>query len=578
MAGRAARAVRVDPPRAVAARRISSGSPARPRSASPRRATSGGCATRSPSSPSSSRSSIRSGPARSAAGAARSRRRARTPRCPRSPRASPPRSSTSRRRCSISRTAARSAPATTPRSTSAGASPTAARTRSSRSRSASRRAAASRSLKVRYNRVFGYYIEITKTHLAEGAGALHPQADGRDRRALRHARARRARAQGAHRRGDARRARGGAVPRRGRGGRRGRTRGLRRRRARSRCSTRAARSPRSPRGAATAGPTVDDGAGARDRRRSPSGDRGDARRPGSFVPERLPARSGRRAARADHRPEHGRQVDLHAPGRADRAARADRQRSCPRRPRRSASATACSRASAPPTTCRAATRRSWSRCARPRRSSRRRRAARWSILDEVGRGTSTFDGVSIAWAVAEHLHDAIGARTLFATHYHELVALADSRPRVRNVSVAVREHKGEIVFLRRVVPGGASRSYGIDVARLAGLPKSVIDARPSHHGAARGRRPHLGATPQLSLLPTAPPSPALARLAAIDPNRIDAARGAPAARRAQDPRLNARTIADTDPRRAGGREPQALRDRGRQPRRSPGQERTLSAR
>jgi len=96
------------------------------------------------------------------------------------------------------------------------------------------------------------------------------------------------------------------------------------------------------------------------------------------------------------------------------------------------------------------------------------------ILDEVGRGTSTFDGVSIAWAVAEYLHDAIGARALFATHYHELVALADSRPRVRNVSVAVREHKGEIVFLRRVVPGGASKSYGIDVARLAGLPRSVI--------------------------------------------------------------------------------------------------------
>jgi DNA mismatch repair protein MutS len=96
------------------------------------------------------------------------------------------------------------------------------------------------------------------------------------------------------------------------------------------------------------------------------------------------------------------------------------------------------------------------------------------VLDEVGRGTSTFDGVAIAWAVAEHLHDAIGARTLFATHYHELVALAESRPRVRNVSVAVREHKGEIVFLRRVVSGGANKSYGIDVARLAGLPGSVI--------------------------------------------------------------------------------------------------------
>lgn len=96
------------------------------------------------------------------------------------------------------------------------------------------------------------------------------------------------------------------------------------------------------------------------------------------------------------------------------------------------------------------------------------------VLDEVGRGTSTFDGVSIAWAVTEYLHDAIGARTVFATHYHELCALAETRPRVRNVSVAVREHEGEIVFLRQVVAGGASRSYGIDVARLAGLPRSVI--------------------------------------------------------------------------------------------------------
>jgi len=140
------------------------------------------------------------------------------------------------------------------------------------------------------------------------------------------------------------------------------------------------------------------------------------------------------------------------------------------------------------------------------------------ILDEVGRGTSTFDGVSIAWAVAEHLHDAIGARTLFATHYHELVALADSRPRVRNVSVAVREHKGEIVFLRRVVPGGANRSYGIDVARLAGLPRPVIGRAREILARLEGGA-QLGSTPQLSLLPQAPPSPALARLAALDVDR-----------------------------------------------------------
>jgi len=96
------------------------------------------------------------------------------------------------------------------------------------------------------------------------------------------------------------------------------------------------------------------------------------------------------------------------------------------------------------------------------------------VLDEIGRGTSTYDGVSIAWAVAEHIHDRIGAKTLFATHYHELAALAADHPRVRNVSVAAREWKGEVVFLRKLVPGGASRSFGVEVARLAGLPQTVI--------------------------------------------------------------------------------------------------------
>ncbi|MCW5805906.1 MAG: DNA mismatch repair protein MutS, partial [Deltaproteobacteria bacterium] len=148
------------------------------------------------------------------------------------------------------------------------------------------------------------------------------------------------------------------------------------------------------------------------------------------------------------------------------------------------------------------------------------------VLDEVGRGTSTFDGVSIAWAVTEHLHDAIGARTLFATHYHELVALADNRPRVRNVSVAVREHKGEIVFLRRVVPGGANRSYGIDVARLAGLPKTVI-ARARTIMSQLESGSQLGSSAQLSLsiasrdVSSGPPVPdaVSARLAAIDLDR-----------------------------------------------------------
>lgn len=141
------------------------------------------------------------------------------------------------------------------------------------------------------------------------------------------------------------------------------------------------------------------------------------------------------------------------------------------------------------------------------------------VLDEVGRGTSTFDGVSIAWAVAEHLHDQVGARTLFATHYHELVALADSRPRVRNVSVAVREHKNEIVFLRRVVPGGANKSYGIDVARLAGLPTKVVGRAREIMSRLEGGST-LGTSAQLSLISVAAPSPALARLAAVDVNRL----------------------------------------------------------
>ena len=96
------------------------------------------------------------------------------------------------------------------------------------------------------------------------------------------------------------------------------------------------------------------------------------------------------------------------------------------------------------------------------------------VLDEIGRGTSTFDGLSIAWAVAEHLHDRIGCRTLFATHYHELQDLARERERVRNLTVAVREVGEQVVFLRRLVEGGASRSYGIEVARLAGLPAPVL--------------------------------------------------------------------------------------------------------
>jgi len=147
------------------------------------------------------------------------------------------------------------------------------------------------------------------------------------------------------------------------------------------------------------------------------------------------------------------------------------------------------------------------------------------VLDEIGRGTSTFDGLSIAWAVAEQLHDKVGCRTLFATHYHELQDLARERTRVRNLTVAVREVGDKVVFLRKLVPGGASRSYGIEVAKLAGLPPEVLArAREilrnletlevdegGHAALARGgRRREKPGTSQLGLF--AAPEPGLASL------------------------------------------------------------------
>jgi len=99
------------------------------------------------------------------------------------------------------------------------------------------------------------------------------------------------------------------------------------------------------------------------------------------------------------------------------------------------------------------------------------------VMDEIGRGTSTFDGVSIAWAVAEYIHDnpACRSRTLFATHYHELTELATTRARIKNYTVAVREWNDQVIFLRTIIPGGASHSYGIQVARLTGMPADIID-------------------------------------------------------------------------------------------------------
>jgi DNA mismatch repair protein MutS len=126
------------------------------------------------------------------------------------------------------------------------------------------------------------------------------------------------------------------------------------------------------------------------------------------------------------------------------------------------------------------------------------------ILDEIGRGTSTYDGLSIAHAVAEYVHNhpRLGAKTLFATHYHELVELANYLPRVKNFNVAVTEEGGRVVFLRKVIPGGADKSYGIHVAQLAGLPRGVLhraqevlaelegDHQPKPPGKPKGRGPH----------------------------------------------------------------------------------------
>ena len=162
------------------------------------------------------------------------------------------------------------------------------------------------------------------------------------------------------------------------------------------------------------------------------------------------------------------------------------------------------------------------------------------ILDEIGRGTSTYDGVSIAWAVVEYIHNHpdLRARTLFATHYHELTDLANLLPRVRNYNVAVAEEGDQVVFLHKIVPGGANRSYGIHVAQLAGLPRSVINraqeilAELEQEG-ARGPAPQVQAllsgqtSPgqaapaprQLSLFSTEP-HPAIEALRQLDVNSL----------------------------------------------------------
>jgi DNA mismatch repair protein MutS len=168
-----------------------------------------------------------------------------------------------------------------------------------------------------------------------------------------------------------------------------------------------------------------------------------------------------------------------------------------------------------------------------------RRATRRSlvVLDEIGRGTSTYDGLSIAWAVAEHLHDIVGCRALFATHYHELTELAASAVRADNYSVSAREHAGTIVFFHKVQRGAASRSYGVACARLAGLPEPVLarakailddlERSASLPGGTSSRAPRAQRNDeQLGLFGGPPPpkaeapSPAIDMLRALDVERI----------------------------------------------------------
>ena len=145
------------------------------------------------------------------------------------------------------------------------------------------------------------------------------------------------------------------------------------------------------------------------------------------------------------------------------------------------------------------------------------------LLDEIGRGTSTYDGVSIAWAVTEHLHDVTKCKTIFATHYHELTQLADELSAVRNYNVAVREVGDRILFVHRLEPGGADRSYGIEVGRLAGLPDAVLGrARQLLHlleSEQIGRAAPTEAPTQLGLFAAAP-SPVVDRLRSIDVNAL----------------------------------------------------------
>jgi DNA mismatch repair protein MutS len=143
------------------------------------------------------------------------------------------------------------------------------------------------------------------------------------------------------------------------------------------------------------------------------------------------------------------------------------------------------------------------------------------ILDEIGRGTSTYDGLAIAWAVAEHLHDATRCRAIFATHYHELCELADRLDNAANYNVAAKEHDDSMILLHQLVPGGSNRSYGLAVARLAGVPPVVL-ARAKTKLKELETRAKAATVPQMPLFEAepAPRSEVDATLEALDIERM----------------------------------------------------------
>ena len=344
------------------------------------------------------------------------------------------------------------------------------------------------SLKIRFNRVFGYYIEISQSNLAQRAGRLPPQADDRRRRAVHHPGAQGLRGEGARRRRAHPRARAGDL--RGAAARVAAEAPRMQDTARGLASLRRARarSPKPPRSRTTPSRMMHAGDElvATDARHAVV----ERHAADAFVPERHHARRRGASARDPDRPQHGRQVDVPAPDGAalpDGAGRIVRAgahgqaagRRSPLRARRRR-----------PTTSRAASRRSWSRCRRPRTSCTARRRAAWSssTRSAAARRRSTGSAWRGRWPSTWRRTPRARPKTIFATHYHELTDLADALPCVANFHVVVREWKDDIVFLRKVVPGRSDRSYGIQVARLAGLPPPVVGARARDPERARARR------------------------------------------------------------------------------------------